>query len=605
MINDLRSATTATRTPQRPGDIDGLAKGMKIDRPPVDLRSASTAYRQPSEAASQAVEGAAGGLKIPDWVKDAVFYQIFPERFKNGDTRNDPPGTVPWGTPPQNDRFFMGGDLQGVEQGLPHLKKLGVDAIYLNPIFTAPSNHKYDATDFRTVDPGFGGDAAFNSLVDRAKASGVKLVLDGVLNHTSNEHEWFNDVKEKGRDSKFWEFYNVYRHPINTWRDDKGVLRSNDYEGWGKPEWGGPYASLPVLRTTRPEVMDTLVTGKDSLVRKWIRDGRIDGWRMDVADEVEPEVWREVRKAAKSENPEAYLVGENWHDASGMLQGDQFDGATNYKHFQLPAIDFFARKGISPDAFADRLKSPYSREAKLAMMNMLESHDTPRFITQAGGDWYRMRPAAIFQMTYQGAPSIFYGAEIGMEGAADPDSRRAYDWKTADRAAAAPQAPDGTGGPAAGQQDRAPQLFGLYQRLIETRKGVEALRRGDFEVLATHNDDNTLAYRRWVNGDAKDAVVALNNNVVARNVSVPVGGFATDGTAFVDALNGQRHTVKAGKIDLGAVHGNWGAVLIRDTGSQNVAGAAAGAESAAASAPAPSAAPSAPNGAAPSAAAAA
>jgi glycosidase len=532
--------------------------------PTAGSSPASGQNRPVADPSAPVAPNDAGNLKGPDWVKDAVFYQVFPERFRNGDTSNDPAGTKPWGTPPQNDQFFLGGDLNGVTEKLGHLQKLGVNALYLNPIFTSPSNHKYDTTDFSAVDPAFGGTKAFDELVDKAHAGGVKLVLDGVFNHTSNEHVWFNDVKEKGRESRFRDYYNVHRHPITTFRDEKGVLRSNDYEGWGKPEWGGPYATLPVLRNTHPEVMDALVTGKDSVMRTWLRDHKIDGWRMDVADEVEPEVWREARKVIKGENPNAYMLGENWQDASEMLQGDQFDGVMNYKYFQQPALEFFGQKKLSPDAFMNRLRSPYSTEAKLGMLNILESHDTPRFITQAGGDWYRARPAAIFQMTYQGAPSIYYGAEIGMEGAADPDSRRSFDWKLADGIRPVRQLDGGQGGRVSPQQ-KANELFGLYQKLIETRKGSEALRRGEFQPLATHNDDQTLSYRRVVPGnDAQDAIVALNNNVVSRAVTVPVGKFASDGTSYVDALSGSKFLVKDGKLSLGELDGNWGAVLLRE-----------------------------------------
>lgn len=501
-------------------------------------------------------------------MKDAIFYQVFPERFANGDTANDPPGTVPWGTPPQNDRFFMGGDLNGITKRLEHITKLGANALYLNPIFEAPSNHKYDTTDYHQVDDNFGGNRAFEQLMDKAHASGVKVVLDGVLNHTSNENVWFKDVREKGPQSKYWSWYTVHRWPIATWKDERGVLRSNDYKGWGKPEWGGPYAALPELDNLHPEVMEGLVTGENSVVRTWLREGKIDGWRMDVADEVEAEVWRKTREVVKRENPDAYLLGENWQDASEMLQGDQFDGVMNYRYFQQPAVDFFARKQISADDFAARLRNGYSPEAKLSMMNILDSHDTPRFITQAGGDWYRLRPAAIFQMTYQGAPVVYYGDEIGMEGGADPDSRRAFDWNIADNlqpprtlqsvSKAVDDASTVSG------VDRAGQLFGLYQRLIDVRKGTDALRRGEFEVLKTHNEDNTIAYRRWVQNDARDAVVAINNNVVARPVTVPVGSFATDGTAYVDALSGARYTVQDGQLRIPTLDGNYGAVLLRD-----------------------------------------
>lgn len=503
-----------------------------------------------------------GGLRGPDWVKDAIFYQVFPDRFRDGDPSNNPPGSEPWGSQPKNDGVFQGGDLQGVQQGLGHLRKLGVNALYLNPIMTSPSNHRYNVTDYDNVDPALGGNQAFERLVDDLHAGGMKLILDGVFNHTSNEHSWFQDIAKNGSKSPYWNWYNVYRHPIATWKDQNGVLRTNDYEGWGKVEWGGPYASLPVLRSQNPELMERLFTGRDSVLRKWMRDGRIDGWRMDAADDIEPEIWRTVREVAKRDKPDAYLLGENWQDASGMLEGDQFDGAMNYKYFQQPAVEFFAKKQISTDDFVARLRNGYSKEARLGMMNILESHDTPRFITQAGGDWYRARPAAIFQLTYQGAPSIYYGAELGMEGGQDPDSRRAFDWNlaaTADaKTGAAALRTRGNVSPEA----RAAHLTTLYQRLTETRTKSDALRRGDFDVLATHNDHKTLAFRRWVDGSDEDVVVAINNDTVGHGVTIPTS-FAPDGTTYRDALTEQTFTVQGGKLTLPHVDGNFGAVLVR------------------------------------------
>ena len=187
---------------------------------------------------TRAVAAGAAELKSPDWVKDAVFYQVFPERFRNGDTANDPAGTVPWGTPPQNDQFFMGGDLDGVTQKLGHLAKLGVNALYLNPIFTSPSNHKYDTTDYAHVDPAFGGDAAFSELVDKAHAGGMKLILDGVLNHTSNEHVWFNDVKERGSASTYWSWYNVFTAPDLDLRGREGDPALQRLRGLGQARVG-------------------------------------------------------------------------------------------------------------------------------------------------------------------------------------------------------------------------------------------------------------------------------------------------------------------------------------------------------------------------------
>lgn len=520
---------------------------------------------------------ATSGPSIPDWVPDAVFYHVFPDRFANGDAGNDPPGTLPWGSAPTNDAF-MGGDLIGVRQQLGYLNRLGVSALYFNPIFSSPSNHRYDITDYHHVDDRLGGDAALKELVDAAHGRGMKVMLDGVFNHTSHQHPWFKDVRERGPQSPYFSWYDVTSWPIKYTRDEKGVLRSSDYRSW----WN--YATLPELRTDTALVRDYFLTGKDAVVKRWIRDFHIDGWRMDVADEVEPEFWRTARTAIKATNPNTYMVAENWHDASSMLQGDQFDGAMNYKYFQQPAVSFFAHKSISSDEFIQQLRTPYAPQAMLGMFNILDSHDTPRFITEAGGDWYRLRPAAIFQMTYVGAPVIYYGDELAMEGAADPDSRRAFPWNvvpdsthparpassssakrirpSADGTSSSSSAPVGI---RVSREERSRQMFSLYQTLIATRTKEPALRRGAFQVLSTHNDNRTLSYRRWVDGSTRDAVVALNNDIVGHDITVPVGSFATDGTTYTDALSGARLTVANGQLLLPGIDGNYGAVLVRDT----------------------------------------
>ncbi|MEO6867949.1 MAG: glycoside hydrolase family 13 protein [Gaiellales bacterium] len=519
-------------------------------------------------AAAEQARAGVSSLKIPEWVKDAVFYQVFPERFQNGDMGNDPRGTDAWGSTPQNESM-MGGDLQGISQRMGYLNSLGVNALYLNPIFTAPSNHKYNTADFDNVDPDFGGNAAFHEMVDVAHRSGVKVMLDGVFNHVSHQHTWFKDVREKGPKSEYFDRFTVGNWPIDYTRDSDGVLRSDDYRSW----WN--YATLPELKTDHPAVRDYFLTGKDSVVKKWLRDGKVDGWRMDVADDTNftADYWRTARTEIKSTNPDAYMVAENWKDASSMLQGDQFDGSMNYQYFTFPAIDFFAKKDASVDDFVGRLQNGYSREAQHGAFNILDSHDTARFVTQAGGDWYRQRPAAIFQMTYIGAPVIYYGDEIAMEGGPDPDSRRSMEWQyvPGNKDTGTPALPDGSvatadasTGVEEARQARADQMFGLYQKLIATRKAEPALRRGDFNVLATHNDDSTLVYRRAVEGDARDAIVALNNNVVTKDIAVPLAGIADDGTTFTDALSGATFTVTDGQIKLDAVDGNFGVILMRD-----------------------------------------
>lgn len=555
----MPAAAAAAAPPVQPTHLDDAripAHGPHMGKP-HPLRPSNGANPVRNAVAGQEMAAAPESFTTPDWVKDAIFYQVFPDRFFNGDIGNDPAGTQPWGSTPTNEGF-MGGDLNGLTQKLGYLKSLGVNALYMNPVFTAPSNHKYNTTDYDNVDPHFGGNAALRSLSDAASRNGMKVVLDGVFNHTSHQHKWFADVREKGPRSAYFDRYAVQQWPISYTRDKDGILRSDDYKSW----WG--YATLPELKTDHPKVRDYFLTGKDAVVKRWLRDYGISGWRMDVADEVEPEFWREARKQIKAVNPDAYLLAENWHDASSMLQGDQFDGAMNYKHFQIPAVDFFARKKITTDEFVRALDNNYPREAKYAMFNLLGSHDTSRFVTEAGGDWYRMRPAAIFQMTYVGAPVIYYGDELGLEGGKDPDSRRAFPW---DRVSGNPVKGDPHKPEATAQQPHE-QIFDLYRTLTTTRTNEPVLRRGDFSVLTTHNDNRTFAFRRALPGQERDAVVAINNDIVGHDVAVPMGQIAADGTRYVDAISGRPFTVKDGQLVVPKLEGNFGAVLLREVPAQ-------------------------------------
>lgn len=535
-------------------------------RPARGAAAATDARKGVAPPSLSATSTASPEFRTPDWVKDAVFYQVFPDRFFNGDAGNDPENTRPWGSKPTVDNF-MGGDLNGLAQKMGYLKSLGVNSLYLNPIFTAPSNHKYNTTDYDNVDPAFGGNNAFKHLMETTRRNGMHVMLDGVFNHTSHQHDWFTDVREHGPQSKYWDRYEVYNWPIQYHRDAEGVLRSRDYNSW----WD--YATLPELNTEHPQVRETFLTGQNAVVKKWMKEYGIDGWRMDVADEVEADFWREARKQIKATDPDAYLLAEKWDDASAMLQGDQFDGAMNYRYFQQPAVSFFAKKEITADDFVNRLKNNYPREAQFAAFNLLSSHDTPRFITEAGGDWYRMRPAAIFQMTYVGAPVIYYGEELGLEGGKDPDSRRAFPW---DKVPSSPPvghesvgdahrgATSVQPGDAASATAPHARLFELYRKLISTRNAEPVLRRGDFNVLTTHNNDRVVTYRRHIPGQERDAIVALNNDVTGHDVVVPMTGVAGDGTAYVDALTGTRHLVTDGRLHLKNVEGNFGAVLLRD-----------------------------------------
>lgn len=479
---------------------------------------------------SEAVAGgrsatSAADRTSPGWVHDAVVYNIFPDRFFNGDPAINPPDVAPWGSAPTTSAR-MGGDLAGIRAKLPYLEELGVNTLYLNPIFSAGSNHRYDTTDYLHVDPQLGGDDAFGSLVDDWHGRNGRLVLDGVFNHTGDQHQWFQDVVRRGRESPYWDYYSVHEWPV----------RPGGYDAW----WGFP--SLPKLRTDTAPVQNAIIRSPDSVINRWMREHRIDGWRMDVADEVDEDFWRIARTQIKANNPESWMVAEMWEDADRLLKGDMFDSVMNYAHFMFPARRFFGTDETSVDEFLAQLSNGYSERANFGMFNMLDSHDQPRLITVAGNNGYKVAPATIFQMTFTGVPVVYYGAEVGLPGGYDPDNRRAFPWNPAD-------------------QDQS--LLDLHKRLIAIRKDENALKRGDFSVLGTNNAERTFSYRRNFPGEARDVVVAINADTTGHALPIDVGDFAADGTVFEDLLGKTKHVVRDGRLHLPDLNGNFGAILAR------------------------------------------
>lgn len=373
-------------------------------------------------------------FKPPAWVKDAVFYQIFVERFANGDPTLDPPNVQPWGGAPEYFNSF-GGDLQGVLNKLDHLCELGITAIYFNPIFEAPANHKYDTIDYLRVDPHFGTNGLLKQLVQACHDRGIRVMLDAVFNHSGQAFPPFLDVMEKGADSRYADWFHVREWPL---RVVKGIPT---YETFAFE------STMPKLNTSNPEVRSYLL----DVARYWIEEIGIDGWRLDVANEVDHSFWRDFRKVVKGANPEAYILGEVWHDSIMFLQGDQFDGVMNYP-FANAVLDFFVFGRHDARQFADRVNEllvRYPKQAVEASFNHLGTHDTVRLLTLCKGDKRLMRLAILFQFTSAGAPCVYYGDEIGLEGEFDPDNRRCMEWDPA-------------------KQDR--ELFLFHQSVISLRK---------------------------------------------------------------------------------------------------------------------------------------
>ncbi|MBI4574963.1 MAG: alpha amylase N-terminal ig-like domain-containing protein [Planctomycetes bacterium] len=442
------------------------------------------AERPPGEASFVYDPTTSPRFQPPGWVADAVFYQVFPERLANGDPANDPKGTLPWGSPPENANF-MGGDLQGVIDRLGALQELGVTALYLNPIFRAVSNHKYDTADYMAVDPHLGGEEAFGRLVEACRERGLRLLLDGVFNHTGDEFWAFEDIKARGRESPYLDWYFVREFPVVV-RKDPG------YDAW----WG--FGDLPKLNTANPDVKAYLY----KVAVHWLRRGA-SGWRLDVPNELPSAFWTEFRRRVKSVAPEAYICGEIWNDATPWLQGDQFDAVMHYELRTL-VLDFFGRSAIDAGTFADglaELRLRYPEQVLPAMFHLLGSHDTIRLRTACGDDPRRHRLAALFQLGYLGAPVIYYGDEVGLSGGKDPECRRCYPWE---------DPPD-------------PGLREWYRRLIALRRAHPALRRGAVRTLVAEGPHLVLE-RGGIEGGGGRLLLAFNNGPEDATLTVPVAG---------------------------------------------------------------------------------
>lgn len=345
-------------------------------------------------------------MTVPQWVKTAVCYQIFPERFAVGSSEKDT-GYVDtqWGALP-TPKSYYGGDLVGIRERLDYLEDLGVDVLYMTPVFCSPTNHKYEITDYEHVDPAFGGNEALKALVDDAHERGIRVLLDGVFNHCSCRHPFFLDARENGERSAYHNWF--------FWNED------------GTYATFGSVKTMPKLNTADPEVIRYF----SRVAVMWMRDYGVDGWRLDVSDEISHRFLRHFREAVLAQDPEAIIIGEDWHRAVRYLNGDEYDGIMNYG-LTKACLDLLAFHTIDSRTFRDRivrLYHTYSIAADQKMLNLLGSHDTHRFLTRVGGDGQRFRTAAAIMFFYPGIPCVYYGDEIGMEGGYDPDCRRCFDW---------------------------------------------------------------------------------------------------------------------------------------------------------------------------------
>jgi cyclomaltodextrinase len=467
-------------------------------------------------------------IETPEWVRDAVFYQILPDRFARSERVRKPSNLEPWESPPTV-QGFKGGDLLGVAEHLDYLQDLGVTAIYLNPIFQSTANHRYHTHDYFQVDPILGGNDALRILLDDAHRRGMHLILDGVFNHASRGFFQFNHVVENGPTSPYIDWFIINGFPLRPYHASSG---QHGYEAW----WNLP--ALPKLNAATPAVREFLW----DVACHWIEFG-VDGWRLDVPAEIDDdEFWREFRRRVKAINPETYIVGEIWSDAQRWLHGDEFDAVMNYL-FARASLGFFvgdnllwaevAQSGyhqidtLDAQGFAaeiERVLELYPRPVTEVQFNLLGSHDTPRFRTLARGDTSAYRLATLFQMTYPGSPSIYYGDEVGLEGRHDPDCRGAFPWDER-------------------QWDR--ELQDYVRRCITLRKSHPALRTGEFTWLFV--GQGVVSYGRRLGNET--LLVAANSGRYPVTLGVPVAGYLDDGTLLRDVWSDTLVAVTQGCIE--------------------------------------------------------
>ena len=429
-------------------------------------------------------------IKTPDWVKNAIFYQIFPDRFARGKTTIKGQWQAStyegWDATPSY-QGYKGGNLWGVIDKLDYLEDLGINAIYFTPIFQSASNHRYHTHDYYQVDPMLGGNVAFETLIEAAHRRNIKVVLDGVFNHASRGFFFFNDILENGPNSPWLDWFKIKKWPVSAYDGSKPA----NYEGWIGDR------ALPEFNHDNPQVKEYIM----QVAEYWLYKG-IDGWRLDVPNEVDtPGFWQEFRDRVKAVNPEAYIVGEIWGDASYWLDGTQFDGVMNYR-FAEATIAFAGGENYDPEYCQGELKpyppisgteyairidallKLYDWEIQLAQLNLLDSHDTPRMITTVGEDKASFMLATVLLMTFPGAPSIFYGDEVGLPGGKDPDCRRAF--------------------PETDQWDI--EILKAHKELIALRHQYIALRTGNYKTL--YADQNVYVFARIL--DNEEIIVAIN-----------------------------------------------------------------------------------------------
>lgn len=428
-------------------------------------------------------------LDTPKWVKNTIWYQIFPERFANGRPEISPKNVEPWGTEPTG-KNFMGGDLWGIIDKLDYISDLGVSGIYLCPIFTASANHKYDTIDYYNVDPEFGGNEALKALVKAAHSRGIKIMLDAVFNHSGAYFPQWLDVVEKGEKSAYKDWFWIKRFPVYS---------NEPRDKWDY--WDLPYATfsnvanMPKLNTENPECKAFLL----DVATHWIKEYDIDGWRLDVANEIDHQFWRDFRKAVKEVKPDCYILGEIWHEGNAWVRGEQYDSLMNYP--MTNAINYFiAYRSINATQFMqqlDQARLNYPRQANEVMFNLLDSHDTDRIISLCDGDKNKAKLAYLLLFLQPGSPCIYYGGEIGLDGmkiGAVEGARKCMPWD---------------------ESEHDLTFKNYIKKLIKLRTNEPDFHLHEMQWLSESTDKNCIAFTKG------SFLMLMNNSETSQTLSIP------------------------------------------------------------------------------------
>lgn len=417
---------------------------------------------------------------VPEWAKNKIAYQIFPSRFATSNQVDE----TEWYQAPISHQADLKGDLRGIIEHLDHLKELGVDIVYMTPIFESPSSHKYNTVDYYKIDPSFGTEEDLKELVEKAHGLGMRVILDAVFNHTGTDFFAFQDVQKNQEKSPYLDWYYIKDFPLNMKRGTKPNFKTFSY-----------FAGMPKLNLQNDEVAEYCI----GVGRYWIENCHIDGWRLDVGDEVSHRFWRRFRKAMKETNPEILIIGEIWHHAEDFLDGEEWDTVMNYP-FCFAVNDLVAEEKITVSQFLGQmgyLEGNLHKKVYPLLWNLMDSHDFSRFMYRCGENVERFKLGAALQLLWPGMPFIYYGDEYGMTGGADPDCRRGMVWD---------------------EKYQNPEIYQWYKKLIQIRKDYPVLTEGQTAGVFTDDEQGVFALAKELDGEqiillvhTKDGEVDVNS----------------------------------------------------------------------------------------------